>query len=240
MEFHIMTLFPEMTDGILGESILERARKNGLIITRSWNIRDYAQNKSRHVDDYIYGGGPGMLMQADPIYRCYQAVCADLRERGVPEKPRVIYLSPKGRTFTQAEAYRLSGEPQVPLILLCGHYEGVDERALMLLSAEELSVGDYILTGGELAAMIVVDAVARLLPGVLGDDMSSVAETFHEDLLECPQYTRPEEYEGLRVPEVLLSGNHAKIAAWRKEQSEMLTRERRPDLYSRYREGISG
>ena len=238
MEFHIMTLFPEMTDGIMGESILGRAKKNGLIETRSWNIRDYAQNKSRHVDDYIYGGGPGMLMQADPIYRCYQAVCTDLAERGITEKPRVIYLSPKGSTFTQAEAYRLADSPQVPLILLCGHYEGVDERALQLLSAEELSVGDYILTGGELAAMIVVDAVARLLPGVLGDDMSSVAETFHEDLLECPQYTRPEEYEGLKVPDVLLSGNHAKIAAWRREQAEMLTRERRPDLYRRYRQNI--
>jgi len=236
MEFHVMTLFPEMTDRIMGESIIGRAVKKGVISTRSWNIRDYAQNRSRHVDDYIYGGGPGMLMQADPIYRCYKGILKDLEARGITEKPRVIYLSPKGRTFRQEIAEELSAAPETPLILLCGHYEGVDERALQLLNAEELSVGDYILTGGELASMIIVDAVARLIPGVLGDDDSSVSETFHDNLLECPQYTRPEVYEGLRVPEVLLSGNHAKIAAWRLEQSEMITRERRPDLYEKYRD----
>ena len=238
MEFHVMTLFPEMTDRIMGESIIGRAARNGIISTHSWNIRDYAQNRSRHVDDYIYGGGPGMLMQADPIYRCYKGILEDLESRGIEEKPRVIYLSPKGRTFRQEIAEELSSTPEKPLILLCGHYEGVDERAIQLLNAEELSVGDYILTGGELAAMIIVDAVARLIPGVLGDDDSSVSETFHDNLLECPQYTRPEVYEDLRVPEVLLSGNHAKIAAWRLEQSEMLTRERRPDLYEEYRKSL--
>ena len=235
MEFHVMTLFPEMTDRIMGESIIGRAAKNGIISTRSWNIRDYAQNRSKHVDDYIYGGGPGMLMQADPIFRCYKGILEDMEQRGITEVPRVIYLSPKGRTFRQEIAEELSASPDTPLILLCGHYEGIDERALQLIHAEELSAGDYILTGGELAAMIIVDAVARLIPGVLGDDDSSVNETFHDNLLECPQYTRPEVYEGLRVPEVLLSGNHAKIAAWRQEQAEQITRERRPDLYEEYR-----
>ena len=235
MEFHIMTLFPEMVGTILGESILGRAESSGKIRTKCWNIRDYAQNRYKHVDDYIYGGGPGMLMQVDPIYRCYKDILLDLTERGITAEPRVIYMSPKGRTFTQRRAEELAAAPDTPLILLCGHYEGVDERALQLLRAEELSIGDYILTGGELAACVVVDAIARLLPGVLGDDDSSVVETFHDDLLECPQYTRPEVYEGLTVPEVLLSGNHAKIAAWRREQSEMITRERRPDLYERYK-----
>ena len=238
MEFHIMTLFPEMVDQILSESIIGRARKAGKVSVTCWNIRDYANNRSRHVDDYIYGGGPGMLMQVDPIYGCFKGILADLEKRGITEMPRVIYMSPKGRTFTQDRAVELSGEPEVPIIILSGHYEGVDERALQLIQAEELSIGDYILTGGELAACVIVDAVARLLPGVLGDDDSSVVETFHENLLECPQYTRPEEYEGLKVPEVLLSGNHAKIAAWRKEQSEQITRERRPDLYKKYRESL--
>lgn len=238
MEFHIMTLFPEMVDQILSESIIGRARKAGKVSVTCWNIRDYANNRSRHVDDYIYGGGPGMLMQVDPIYGCYKGILKYLEERGIKEEPRVIYMSPKGRTFTQDRAVSLADEPDVPVIILSGHYEGVDERALKLIRAEELSIGDYILTGGELAACVIVDAVARLLPGVLGDDDSSVVETFHENLLECPQYTRPEEYEGLRVPEVLLSGNHAKIAAWRKEQSELITRERRPDLYQKYRESL--
>ena len=236
MEFHIMTLFPEMVETVLGESILGRAESNGKISTKCWNIRDYAQNRYKHVDDYIYGGGPGMLMQADPIYRCYKDILADLNERGISAEARVIYMSPKGCTFTQRRAEALAHSPETPIIILCGHYEGVDERALQLLHAEELSIGDYILTGGELAACVVVDAIARLLPGVLGDDESSVVETFYDDLLECPQYTRPETYEGLTVPEILLSGNHAKIAAWRREQSEMITRERRPDLFARYME----
>lgn len=238
MEFHVMTLFPEMMQTVLSESILGRAEKKGCISTHIWNIRDYAKNRSRHVDDYIYGGGPGMLMQADPIYSCYQGILEDIASRGNAQPPRVIYMSPKGRTFTQERAQELAAEPDTPMILLCGHYEGVDERALQLLKAEELSIGDYVLTGGELAAAVVVDAVARLLPGVLGDDESSVVETFHENLLECPQYTRPEEYMGLRVPEILLSGNHAKIAAWRQEQSEKITRERRPDLYEKYRKNL--
>lgn len=240
MEFHIMTLFPEMVERILAESILGRAQNKGKIRTQCWNIRDYANNRSRHVDDYIYGGGPGMLMQADPICRCYQAILEDLKSREETHEPRVVYLSPKGRIFNEARAKALAREEETPMILLCGHYEGVDERALELLGAEEISIGDYILTGGELAACVIVDAVARLLPGVLGHDESAVCETFHGNLLECPQYTRPEVYEGLRVPEVLLSGNHAKIEAWRKEEAVRITKERRPDLYRAYLEGDDG
>ncbi len=236
MEFHIMTLFPEMMTGILNESITGRAQKAGLITVRAWNIRDYAQNTSRHVDDYIYGGGPGMLMQCEPIDLCFQAILQDLKERGIEDTPRVIYLSPKGETFRQTKAEAFAAEPDRPLILLCGHYEGIDERVLTLLSAEEISLGDFVLTGGELGAAIIVDAVSRLLPGVLGDDTSAIFESFHEDLLECPQYTRPEIYKDLRVPEILLSGNHARIEAWRLEQAEKLTEERRPDLYRKYRE----
>lgn len=236
MEFHIMTLFPEMMETILGESITGRAQKAELITVKAWNIRDYAQNTSRHVDDYIYGGGPGMLMQCEPIDLCYNAILEDLASRGIGEKPRVIYLSPKGETFRQEKAESFASEPERPLILLCGHYEGIDERVLTLLSAEEISIGDFVLTGGELGAAIIVDAVSRLLPGVLGDDTSAIYESFHENLLECPQYTRPEVYKELRVPEVLLSGNHALIEKWRLEQAEKITEERRPDLYQAYRE----
>ena len=236
MEFHIMTLFPDMMTGILNESITGRAQKAGHILVKAWNIRDWARNTSRHVDDYIYGGGPGMLMQCEPIDLCYQAVLEDMAERGITEKPRVIYLSPKGETFRQEKAEAFAKEPERPLILLCGHYEGIDERVLTLLSAEEVSIGDFVLTGGELGAAIIVDAVSRLLPGVLGDDTSAIYESFHENLLECPQYTRPEVYRDLRVPEVLLSGNHALIEAWRLEQAERITEERRPDLYRIYRE----
>ena len=236
MEFHIMTLFPDMMDTILGESITGRAQKAGKILVKSWNIRDYAQNTSRHVDDYIYGGGPGMLMQCEPIDLCFQAVCEDIRSRDPEKSPRVIYLSPKGSVFTQGQAESYAQDNDRPLVLLCGHYEGIDDRVLTLLDAEEISIGDYVLTGGELGAAIIVDAVSRLLPGVLGDDDSAVYESFHENLLECPQYTRPETYKGLTVPEVLLSGNHAKIAQWRLEQAEKLTEERRPDLYHAYRE----
>ncbi len=236
MEFHIMTLFPDMMDTILGESITGRAQKAGRITVKTWNIRDYAQNTSRHVDDYIYGGGPGMLMQCEPIDLCYQAILEDLDSRGIQERPRTIYLSPKGETFRQEKAEGFAAEPDRPLILLCGHYEGIDDRVLTLLSAEEISIGDFVLTGGELGAAIIVDAVARLLPGVLGDDTSAVYESFHENLLECPQYTRPEVYKDLQVPEVLLSGNHALIRQWRLEQAEKLTEERRPDLYRIYRE----
>ena len=236
MEFHIMTLFPDMMDTILGESITGRAQKAGKILVKSWNIRDYAQNTSRHVDDYIYGGGPGMLMQSEPIDLCFQAVCEDIRSRDPEKSPRVIYLSPKGSVFTQGQAESYAQDNDRPLVLLCGHYEGIDDRVLTLLDAEEISIGDYVLTGGELGAAIIVDAVSRLLPGVLGDDDSAVYESFHENLLECPQYTRPETYKGLTVPEVLLSGNHAKIAQWRLEQAEKLTEERRPDLYRAYRE----
>ncbi len=236
MEFHIMTLFPEMLDTILGESITGRAQNAGHIRVKTWNIRDYAQNTYRHVDDYIYGGGPGMLMQCEPIDLCFEAVKKDLQERGIEQEPEVIYLSPRGRTFSQKIAEEFASEPERPLVLLCGHYEGIDERVLTLLNAKEMSIGDFVLTGGELGAAIIVDAVSRLIPGVLGDESSAVYESFHDDLLECPQYTRPEEYKGLKVPEVLLSGNHALIAKWRLEEAEKQTEQKRPDLYRIYRE----
>ena len=180
-----------------------------------------------------------MLMQCEPIDLCFEAVKKDLQERGIEQEPEVIYLSPRGRTFSQKIAEEFASEPERPLVLLCGHYEGIDERVLTLLNAKEISIGDFVLTGGELGAAIIVDAVSRLIPGVLGDESSAVYESFHDDLLECPQYTRPEEYKGLKVPEVLLSGNHALIAKWRLEEAEKQTEQKRPDLYRIYRVGDS-
>ena len=178
------------------------------------------------MDDAPYGGGAGMLMQADPILRCYRSATADL-----PKAPRVIYVTPQGRQFTQADAKMFAAEDS--LLILCGHYEGVDERALELLSAEPYSIGDYVLTGGELPAMVMVDAISRMVPGVLSNQESGEIESFEGNLLEYPQYTRPEVYEGLRVPPVLLSGDHKKVAQWRREQALLRTRERRPDLFAK-------
>lgn len=226
MRFTVLTLFPDMIRQGLSTSILGRAEERGFISFDIRNIRDYTTERHGHVDDAPYGGGAGMLMQADPILRCYRSATADL-----PKAPRVIYVTPQGRQFTQADAKMFAAEET--LLILCGHYEGVDERALELLGAESYSIGDYVLTGGELPAMVMVDAISRMVPGVLSNQESGEIESFEGNLLEYPQYTRPEVYEGLRVPPVLLSGDHKKVAQWRREQALLRTRERRPDLFAK-------
>lgn len=223
MNYHILTLFPDMVMGGLLTSIIGRAAEKGLISIEAIDIRDYSQEKHRHVDDAPYGGGAGMVMQPMPICDAYEDLCSRLGKR-----PRVIYTTPQGKVFSQKIAQELSEEED--LVFLCGHYEGVDERALELIATDYLSIGDYVLTGGELPAMVMVDAISRLVPGVLNNDVSAEFESFHGNLLEYPQYTRPEEYRGLRVPEVLLSGHHKNIGRWRREQSILRTAERRPDL----------
>lgn len=223
MRFHVMTLFPDMVMDGLNTSIIGRAQDANIIDVEAIDIRDYTKDKHRHVDDYPYGGGAGMVMQAAPICDCYAALCEKLGS-----KPRVIYMTPQGRVFNQEIAKELAKEED--LVLLCGHYEGVDERALELLNVESLSIGDYVLTGGELPAMVVIDAVSRMVSGVLTNDESADFESFEDNLLEYPQYTRPEVYEGLQVPEVLMSGHHANIMKWRREKSLERTYERRPDL----------
>ncbi len=228
MNFYIMTLFPEMVMGGLNNSIIKRAMEKNLITIEAVNIRDYTLDKHGKVDDYPFGGGAGMLMQAQPVYDCYKAI-ADKCET---DKPRVLYLSPQGKTFTQQMASELSKEES--LILLCGHYEGIDQRVLDRMEVEEVSIGDYVLTGGELPAMVMVDTIARLVPGVLNNDDSAVDESFSEGLLEYPQYTRPENWDGEVVPEVLLSGHHKNIETWRKEKALENTKNKRPDLYEEY------
>lgn len=223
MNFHVLTLFPEMVMAGLGASITGRAMEKGLISVDAVNIRDYSTDKHRHVDDAPYGGGAGMVMQPGPVVDAYEALCARLSKR-----PRVIYMTPQGKVFHQGIAKELAKEED--LVFLCGHYEGIDERALELICTDYLSVGDYVLTGGELPAMVMIDCISRLIPGVLSNDSSAEIESFHDNLLEYPQYTRPEIYEGRRVPEVLLSGHHKRIEEWRREQSIRRTRERRPDL----------
>ncbi len=207
----------------LGTSIIGRASKNGLLNIEAVNIRDYAFNKHQSVDDYPYGGGAGMLMQAEPVYQCYQA----LRER-IGKTPRVVYLSPQGKTFHQEMAEEFAREEE--LVFLCGHYEGIDERVLEEIVTDYVSIGDYVVTGGELPAMIMVDAISRLVPGVLHNDVSAEFESFQGHLLEYPQYSRPEIWHDKRVPEVLLSGHHANIEKWRREQSVIRTAKNRPDL----------
>ncbi|MBQ1434322.1 MAG: tRNA (guanosine(37)-N1)-methyltransferase TrmD [Clostridia bacterium] len=226
MRIDILTLFPEMMEAVLSESIIGRARKSGKVTINCVNIRDFTRDKHRRVDDYPYGGGRGMLMQAEPIYEAYKSVCAE------GETPPLIYMSPQGQTLTQDMAHELSGLSH--MVVLCGHYEGVDERALMITHAREISIGDYVLTGGELPALVLCDAVCRLLPGVLKDDESFLKESHQGGLLEYPQYTRPEEYMGMRVPDVLLSGHHENVEKWRREQSLERTRDKRPDLYEKY------
>jgi tRNA (guanine37-N1)-methyltransferase len=223
MNFHILTLFPEMVMSGLNTSIIGRAVSKGLLSLETVNIRDYAFNKHQSVDDYPYGGGAGMLMQAEPVYLAYESVAGKIEK-----KPRVIYLSPQGQTFDQALAEELSKEED--LILLCGHYEGIDERVLEEIVTDYVSIGDYVLTGGELPAMVMVDTISRLVPGVLHNDVSAEFESFQDNLLEYPQYSRPEEWHGKEVPKVLLSGHHANIEKWRREQSVLRTKERRPDL----------
>lgn len=228
MNFHIMTLFPEMVMNGLEESITGRAQKKGIINIEAVNIRDFADNKYGHVDDYTYGGGAGMLMQAKPVYDAYKSI----EDRLENKKVRVLYMTPQGTPFNQSMAEELSKEED--LILLCGHYEGIDERVLEMIVTDNVSIGDFVLTGGELPAMMIVDAVSRLVPGVLGSDESALYESFYDGLLEYPQYTRPEEFMGKKVPEVLLSGHHKNIALWRKEQALNRTKMRRPDLYEEY------
>ena len=258
MNFHILTLFPEMIEQGLNTSITGRAISNGLLSIEAVNIRDYAFNKHQSVDDYPYGGGAGMLMQAEPVYLAYEAVRKKIAERkpaeaeteteepaeaeqleekpvtGSEEEPvkekklRVVYLSPQGDVFSQGMAEKLAKEED--LVLLCGHYEGIDERVLEEIVTDYVSIGDYVLTGGELPAMVMVDAISRLVPGVLHNNVSAEFESFQDNLLEYPQYSRPEEWHGKKVPPVLMSGHHANIEKWRREQSILRTYERRPDL----------
>ena len=256
MNFHILTLFPEMIEQGLNTSITGRAISNGLLSIEAINIRDYAFNKHQSVDDYPYGGGAGMLMQAEPVYLAYEAVRKKIAERkpaeaetevpaeaeqleekpvtGSEEEPvkekklRVVYLSPQGDVFSQGMAEELAKEED--LVLLCGHYEGIDERVLEEIVTDYVSIGDYVLTGGELPAMVMVDAISRLVPGVLHNNVSAEFESFQDNLLEYPQYSRPEEWHGKKVPPVLMSGHHANIEKWRREQSILRTYERRPDL----------
>lgn len=223
MKFHVMTLFPEMIMQGLSTSITGRAMKNNLIQIEAVNIRDFTTEKHGHVDDYPYGGGAGMVMQAEPIYRTWKHITD-----GLEKKPRVVYMTPQGQVFNQGLAEELAKEED--LIILCGHYEGVDERILEMIVTDHVSIGDYVLTGGELPAMVMIDCISRLVPGVLNNDVSAEFESFHENLLEYPQYTRPEEFMGMRVPDILLSGHHANIEKWRHEQSVKRTQERRPDL----------
>ena len=223
MNFHILTLFPEMVMDGLSTSIIGRAQSKGLLSVEAINIRDFAENKHNRVDDYTYGGGAGMLMQAGPVYGAYQSVADKAKS-----KPRVIYLSPQGQTFSQSMAEEFAKEEE--LIFLCGHYEGIDERVLEEIVTDYVSIGDYVLTGGELPAMVMIDAISRLIPGVLHTDVSAEFESFQDNLLEYPQYTRPEEWHGKKVPEILLSGHHANVEKWRREQSIIRTAERRPDL----------
>lgn len=230
MQYEIMTLFPEMFPGIMDASILGRAKESGLIGWKTFNIRDYTLDKHKRVDDYPYGGGAGMVMQAEPVYRCYEAV---VRELGYAPK-RVIYMTPQGKVFDQKMAEEFAREEE--LVFLCGHYEGIDERVLEEIVTDAVSVGDYVMTGGELPAMTVMDAVSRLVPGVLNNEDSARNESFSDGLLEHPQYTRPEEVLGRRVPEVLLSGHHAKIEEWRMERSLERTKKFRPDLYGKWLE----
>lgn len=259
MNFHILTLFPEMVENGLKTSIIGRAVAGGLLSIEAVNIRDFAFNKHQSVDDYPYGGGAGMLMQAEPVYLAYKDIEERIQKRiqnakmqnaeteeqdaevkvqnaGIQDaetvspdkKLRVVYLSPQGKTFDQKMAEELAEEED--LVLLCGHYEGIDERVLEEIVTDYVSIGDYVLTGGELPAMVMVDTISRLVPGVLHNDVSAEFESFQDNLLEYPQYSRPEEWHGKKVPPVLLSGHHANIEKWRKEQSILRTYERRPDL----------
>lgn len=248
MFFHVLTLFPEMIMEGLGTSILGRAMQKGCISAEAVNIRDYTTNKHQKVDDYTYGPGAGMLMQAQPVYDCVQAVLGQIAERReqtlhsensgakLPEeakKVRVVYVTPQGSVFDQKMAQEFAKEED--LVLLCGHYEGIDERVLEEVVTDYVSIGDYVLTGGELPAMVMVDAISRLVPGVLNNDESAVTDSFGNGLLEHPQYSRPQVWRDKEVPPVLLSGNHKLIEKWQLEESLKRTKERRPDLYEKWR-----
>lgn len=226
MRFDILTLFPEMVEAVLGDSIIGRARTKGLLEINCVQIRDFANNKHRQVDDYPYGGGTGMVMQAQPIFDAYKSVCDSL-----DYKPFTIYLSPQGKNFRQGTAKKLSKKSHI--ILLCGHYEGVDQRVLDEIVDAEISIGDFVLTGGEIAAMAVVDATARLVPGVLKGEESYSEESHYNGLLEYPQYTRPEVWNGVKVPDILLSGHHKNICEWKREMSIKTTFQKRRGMLSR-------
>ena len=228
--FHILTLFPEMVMDGLNTSIIGRAIDAGLLEINAVNIRDYSINKHMKVDDYPYGGGAGLVMQPEPVYRAYENLTKDMKK-----KPRVVYLTPQGTTFHQEMAKELAKEEE--LVFLCGHYEGIDERVLEEIVTDYVSIGDYVLTGGELPAMVMIDSISRLVPGVLHNDDSAGDESFENGLLEYPQYTRPSVFLDKEVPEVLLSGHHENIRKWRHEQSVKRTKERRPDLWEAYEKG---
>ena len=225
MKFHVMTLFPEMIEDATKVSILGRAINNDLISIDAINIRDFSENKHMKVDDYPYGGGAGMVMQAMPIYKAYRSIIDKSQNK---KKPRVLYMTPQGKVFNQKMAEELAKEDE--LIFLCGHYEGIDERVLEEIVTDNVSIGDFVLTGGELPSLRMLDAISRLVAGVLHNDVSAEFESFQDNLLEYPQYSRPEEVLGRKVPEVLLSGHHRNIEKWRREQSIIRTYERRPDL----------
>ena len=222
MKIDIMTLFPEMCETVLDTSIIGRARKADKIELSCVNIRDFANNKHNKVDDAPFGGGMGMVMAAEPIYNCYKSLCTD------DNKPYLIYMSPKGATFNQKKALELSQKEHI--VFLCGHYEGIDQRVIDEIVDEEISIGDYVLTGGEIPALVCADVICRMLPGVLSDEICFKDESHFEGLLEYPQYTRPAEWNGREVPSVLLSGNHAQISKWRKEKAIEITYDRRPDI----------
>ena len=223
MNFHVLTLFPEMIEQGMHTSIIGRAIAGGYLSIDAINIRDYAFNKHQKVDDYPYGGGAGMLMQAEPVYLAYESV-----QKRLGYRPRVVYLTPQGEVFHQTMAKELAKEKD--LVFLCGHYEGIVERVLDEIVTDYVSIGDYVLTGGELPAMVMMDSISRMVPGVLSNQESGETESFAGNLLEYPQYSRPEEWHGQKVPPVLLSGHHANIEAWRREQSILRTAKRRPDL----------
>ena len=227
MQFHILTLFPQMFEGVLGESMLGSAVSKGILSFELYNIRDWAGNKHNRVDDTPYGGGRGMVMQAPPVYDAYQAACDKCGDR-----PYVIHMSPKGAVFNQQKAIELSKKEN--LLIICGHYEGIDQRVIDEIVDEEISIGDYVLTGGEIPAMTVIDAVSRMIEGVLSNEDSFTDESHFNGLLEYPHYTRPFEFHGVEVPEVLTGGNHAVINAWRHEKALEITKERRPDMYEKY------
>ena len=226
MDFQVLTLFPDMIMQGLGTSIIGRAIEEGIINLEATNIRDYTNSKHGKTDDYPYGGGAGMVMQAQPVYDAFMAVTKDL-----PYKPRVIYLTPQGRVFDQQAARELAIEKGI--VFLCGHYEGIDERVIEEIVTDEFSIGDFVVTGGEMPAMMMIDAISRMIPGVLHNMDSAEGDSFGDGLLEYPQYSRPEVWNGKRVPPILLSGDHAKVDAWRREQSLMRTADRRPDLLAK-------
>ncbi|MFI3209805.1 MAG: tRNA (guanosine(37)-N1)-methyltransferase TrmD [Peptostreptococcaceae bacterium] len=229
MKFHILTLFPEIFNSYMSESIMKRATDKNLIEVKVYNIRDFTESKHKKVDDYPFGGGAGMVMTPQPIYDCYMHV---IKENDI-KNPRVIYLTPKGKVHNQKMAESFSKLDDV--ILLCGHYEGIDQRIIDLIVTDEISIGDFVLTGGELPALILIDSISRLISGVLSQDESFEEESFKDNLLEYPHYTRPREFMDLKVPDVLLSGNHKNIENWRNEESIKVTKLKRPDLYKKYR-----